>query len=61
MQVSYIHILRVTGQALCSMKDGSYLFGSHINSNGHVIENDVNTRNQTPPLGLTYRGADMPQ
>lgn len=37
----------------------SSLYGSYVNSSGDVIDDDVNTRTDTPPPGAHFLGASM--
>lgn len=53
----------VTGEYRITEKEKTHqssLFGNYVNSNGEVIQRDVDTRTDSKPVGAFYEGADMP-
>ena len=53
----------VTGQFRILEKDAEHassLFGTYVDAQGEVMQEDVDTRKHSKPLGATYRGANMP-
>ena len=53
----------VTGKFRILEKDkehASSLYGKYVNTQGKVLQSDVDTRTSDPPPGAHYVGADMP-